>query len=316
MGAGFQFPITLSVNPAGLLGQATNGGNGPDSSAWLKQLQLFATYAPLVLKARSDKQPGVASGRSPNVAASAKLAILGTKTIDDLVGSGSPEEIGLKSLLRKGAVCNGEPLCLQEVSKEVTEYMKPVTADLKRQFKLAVQLGYQASAQPVQPNSVSAELDASKILGTPHTPLDPVPVNIGGSLSETWFGRSSVGASYQKTSAALGPTVTLGANLDIMIQGSVDHYSGSGFPGIFPGVAGANPNLRNDVSLVQGITLGLDNLGFEKLRLDKIGIGPPSKLALSVNELHLGTGKTDVALAALFTFAPGRKHPKPAAPAG
>jgi hypothetical protein len=29
-----------------------------------------------------------------------------------------------------------------------------------------------------------------------------------------------------------------------------------------------------------------------------------------------GTGKTDVALAALFTFAPGRKHPKPAAPAG
>ena len=62
-------------------------------------------------------------------------------------------------------------------------------------------MGYQASAQPVQPNSVSAELDASKVLGRPGTPLD-IPVNIGGSLSETWFGTSSVGATYQKASAA------------------------------------------------------------------------------------------------------------------
>ena len=299
---GYQFPLTVNVNPFRVF--------DPDDKRWrqngiwrsLAQSQLSGIYAPVVLQPRSDHLPGVAETASRTVAGSYKIVLFGAREMDDnlqeldcLAAKGLQEALDdptIVSPVTHQVLLGRKPEFNAKTFRYLTDALPVLQADLKRQLMVAVKVTYQGDSRPVKPNAVAAELDVSKVLGQSGTPLSDVPVSLAGSLSRSWFGRSQLGATYEQTSVAFGPTATVASKLDLILQGQVDRYAGLGFPGI-TGVV--DTRRRTDLGLMQGVKFGLPING---------------NLLLSVKELHLGTGNTDVALAALLTLDPGLLHPK------
>jgi hypothetical protein len=291
---GYQFPATLSVNPIGYFDQNF------DRSSWIRravsQLQFSATYAPLVLSPKTDNSPGVASAAANSGAFGLKMTLFGGRGIDDdLAELDARLGKGLAAAQRDRTVAdaNGLPLPgkIQDFNKIAQQPAVLAVANLKRELNVAAKWGYQGVRSALNPNSTSGELDVSKMMGARDTPLWEYPVVLGGSVIQTWFGPLKAEAQYEETSVAAGPTVSLPNAIDLTVQGEVDRYYGVGFPGT-PGVA--ETARATDLGLVQAMKISIRD----------------AILTLSVKELHLGTGDTDVALSALLSFNPIRLNPK------
>ena len=296
---GYQFPVTLALNPALMLDRGSPSPGDPKRDALtrsLSQLEVNATYAPLVIKPRSDQLPGVASQASTSVVAGLKIPLLGTRTSDDLLSQG-PDLTRLQGLLNQGVQTAQSklgclPNCGAEFQKLATQYVQPeidrLSTELKHQFKLTLQLSYQDNNSNTQPDAFTSTLILSKFLKLTATSLAE-KVTLGANIGESWFGKSMTGLTYNDTSVAFGPTITAVKGLDLSVQGSVDHYTGAGFPGVITGLTGLDPKLRTDGGLVQSATFQLPI---------------KASMVLSVKELHVGTGKTDLALSAQLRFNP------------
>jgi hypothetical protein len=214
---GYQFPLTLSVNPFGLFDAYDKRWRQRGIWRNLGQSQFSATYAPVVVQPKSDHLPGVAESAARTVSGSYKIVLLGTREMDD--NRAEIDDLGNKGLdkaLHDRQVSDGnQPLPGKEVafdaerSEFVAARLHILQADLKRQLMLAIKLTDQGDSRPAKPNAFAAELDISKVLGRSGTLLAQTPISLAGSFSRSWFGKSQVGATYQQTSAAFGPTVTV-----------------------------------------------------------------------------------------------------------